>query len=49
VVYLFEVSYMYTPHVLQVTPRKRVTHKILEIIYINEYLRFVSKISDPKG
>ena len=40
---------MYTPHVLQATPRKRVTHKILEIIYINKLLRFVSKISDSNG
>ena len=36
IVYLFELSYMYTPHVLQVTPRKKVTHKILEVIYINK-------------
>ena len=49
IVYLFKLLYMYTPHVLQVTPRKRVTHKILEIIYINKWLRFVCKISDPNG
>jgi len=36
IVYLFELSCMYTPHVLQVTPGKRVTHKMLEIIYINK-------------
>jgi len=27
---------LYFAHLLQVTPRKRVTHKILEIIYINK-------------
>ena len=43
------VSYVYTAHVLQVTPRKRVTHKILEITYINKWLRFVSTISDSNG
>ena len=46
---VFELSYMDTPHVLQVTPRKRVIHKILEIIYINKWLRFVSRISDSNG
>ena len=49
IVYLFKLSHMYTPLVLQVTPRKRVTHKTLEIIYINKWLRFVSKISDSNG
>jgi len=45
-VFLFELSYIYTPFEIASHTRKRATHKILEIIYIDKGLRFVNKISD---
>ena len=46
IVFLFELSYIYTPFEIASHTRKRATHKILEIIYIDKGLRFVNKISD---
>jgi len=37
---------MYTPHVLQVTPRKRITHNIMEIICSNIPYEIINDIPD---
>jgi len=44
--YLFELLYTYTPHVLYVTPRKKVTHNIIEIIYNNIPCEIIQNIPD---
>jgi len=46
IVYLFELLYIYTPHVLYVTPRKRVTHHITETIFNNIPYEIIQNIPD---
>jgi len=41
--------YTYTPHVLQVTLRKRVTHNSIEIIWTNIPYENIDNIPDLNG
>ena len=47
--YLFELLYTYTPHLLQVTLRKKVTHNITEIICSNIPYENINNIPDLNG